>query len=140
MPCQAFYECVFFVFLFSAENVRCLKTQISTKIQKAKYPTKKKQETKKTHSLKARRGHAKHVCKIAGSNSQKRRGPWHLKQFWVLFLNQPVNWGEKRNNRNTIQTLKNKKKTDENKIHKTEQEKTEKKAQINNKTKSRKKK
>ena len=78
------------MFLFSAENVRCLKTQISTKIQKAKYPTKKKQETKKTHSLKARRGHAKHVCKIAGSNSQKRRGPWHLKQFWVLFLNQPV--------------------------------------------------
>ena len=55
-------------------------------------------------------------------------------------MNQPVNWGEKRNNRNTIQTLKNKKKTDENKIHKTEQEKTEKKAQINNKTKSRKKK
>ena len=29
---------------------------------------------RKTHSTKALQGHIKHVCKISGSNSQKRRG------------------------------------------------------------------
>ena len=36
----------------------------------------------------------KHACKISGSNSQKRRGHWQLKEFWVLCLNQPV-WGDR---------------------------------------------
>ena len=40
--------------------------------------------------MKARQGHTKNVCKISGSNSQKRRGHWHLKEFRVLCLNQPV--------------------------------------------------
>ena len=34
----------------------------------------KKKEGKKKHSQRARQGHIKHVCKISGSNSQKRRG------------------------------------------------------------------
>ena len=45
---------------------------------------------KKKHSLKARQGHIEQVCKISGSNSQKRRGHWPLKEFAVLWLNQPV--------------------------------------------------
>ena len=44
----------------------------------------------KTHALKTRQGHTKHVCRISGSNSQKRRGNWYLNEFWVLCLNQPV--------------------------------------------------
>ena len=59
------------------------------KKQKPKYLT-KKTENKKIHSLKARQGHTKHVCKISSSNSEKRREHWHLKEFGVLFLNQPV--------------------------------------------------
>ena len=30
------------------------------------------------------------TCKNSGSNSQKRRGQWHLKDFWVSCLNQLV--------------------------------------------------
>ena len=41
-------------------------------------------------ALKARQGHIKHVCKISGSDSQKRRGHWRLKEFGVLCLNQPI--------------------------------------------------
>ena len=50
----------------------------------------KTKEQKKKHSLKARQGHIKHACKFPGSNSQKRRGHWRLKEFGVLCLNQPV--------------------------------------------------
>ena len=45
---------------------------------------------KKKHSSKAWQEHTKHVCKNSGSNSQKQRGHWHLKEFWVSCLNQPV--------------------------------------------------
>ena len=37
-----------------------------------------------------RRGHIKHVYRISGSISQKRRGRWTLKEFGVLCLDQPV--------------------------------------------------
>ena len=57
------------------------------KIQKPKYLTKK---TKNSNSLKVRQGHTNHVCTISGSNSQKRCGHWHLKEFWVSCLNQRV--------------------------------------------------
>ena len=44
---------------------------------------KRKQKKKKKHLLKAWQGRIKHVCKISGSNSQKRRGHWTLKEFGV---------------------------------------------------------
>ena len=81
-PCRAFYECFFWFFscLF-AKNVGSLKIQISQKNLKIQISDEKK------HSLKARQGHTKPMCKISGSNTQKRRGHWHLKEFWVLRLN-----------------------------------------------------
>ena len=62
------------------------KIQISP--QKCKNPNnwRKKTQNTKPHSLKARQGHIKHVCKISGSNSQKRRGHWPLKEFWGLWF------------------------------------------------------
>ena len=74
------------MFVF-AENVGSLQTQISPEIQKPKYLMKK---TKQKNSLKARQGRIEHVCKLSGSNSQKRRGHWRLKEFGVLRLNQAV--------------------------------------------------
>ena len=77
-------------FIFSAENVGFLKTQISPPPKKqTKYLAKK---TKK-RSSKARQGHmgTLNTCaKFQGLDSQKRRGHWHLKEFGVLCLNQPV--------------------------------------------------
>ena len=74
-----------FVFcFFSSENVGSLKTQISPKNIKAQISGGKKK------SVKDRQGHIKHVCKISGSNSQKRRGHLRRKEFGVLCLNQPV--------------------------------------------------
>ena len=35
-------------------------------------------------------GYIKHVCKISGSISQKRRGYWTLKEVRAISLNQPV--------------------------------------------------
>ena len=67
-----------------------LKTQISQKYTKTQICDEKNKRTKNPHSLKARQGHTKYVCKISGSNSKKRRGHWHLREFWVLRLNQPV--------------------------------------------------
>ena len=58
-----------------------LKTQISQKNTETQISI---------YSLKARQGHIKHVYNISGSNSQKRRGHWHLKEFGFLCLNQPV--------------------------------------------------
>ena len=55
-----------------------------------KYKTKYVTGAIKKHPLEARQGHIKQVCKISGSNSKKRRGHWHLKEFGVLCLNQPV--------------------------------------------------
>ena len=67
-------------------------TNVSLFFFRLKYP-KKIQKPKymggKT-SLKAPQGHIIHVCKISGSNSQKRRGHGHLKEFGVLRFNQPV--------------------------------------------------
>ena len=71
---------------FFAENVGSLKTQTSKNKSAKKYLTKKKEKA----FVKARQGHIKHVCKISGSNSQKRRGHWYLKEFGVLCLNQPL--------------------------------------------------
>ena len=73
-----------FSFLFSAENVGSLKTQIPPP-QKHLSGGKKKND-----SLKPREGRIKHVCKFSGSNSQNRRRHWHLKEYGVLCLNQPV--------------------------------------------------
>ena len=77
------------VFFFLSGNLGSLKTQISQKIQNPNIWRKKK-ENKNSHSQKARQGHIKHVCKISGSISQKRRGHWTLKELGVLCLNQPV--------------------------------------------------
>ena len=85
-PCRAFYECFFCFLFFFAENVGSLKTQISPKNTKTQISDGKS----KNYSLKARQGHLKHVWKTPGSNSRKRRGHWHLKEFGVLCLNQPV--------------------------------------------------
>ena len=87
-PCQSFYDCVFFF----AGNVGSVKTEISKKIRKQKYLAEKKTIAKKRkkHSQKTRQGHIKHVRKISGSISQKRRGHWTLKEFGVLCFNQPV--------------------------------------------------
>ena len=63
-------------------NIKNTKPQISGE--------KKRKEKKRTHSWKARQGHIKHVCKIPGSISPKRRGHWTLKEFGVLCFNQPV--------------------------------------------------
>ena len=41
-----------------------------------------RKEKKQKHPLQAWQGHTKHTCKISGSNSQKRRGHWHLKELW----------------------------------------------------------
>ena len=88
-PCQAVSE--LFVYLFiSREMWDLLRPQISPKNTKTQISDEKKQKQKQKHSLKARQGRTKHVCKISGSNSQKRRGHERLKDFWVLCLNQPV--------------------------------------------------
>ena len=50
----------------------------------------KTRKAKKKHSLKPRQGHTKHMCKISGSTSQKRRGHWHQNEFGVLGLNRPA--------------------------------------------------
>ena len=62
---------MFWVF-FSAKMWGPLKPKYLQKIQKPKYLAKKTKRKKKKKSLKARQGHIKHVCKISGSNSQKR--------------------------------------------------------------------
>ena len=84
-PAEPFTNGFLFYFLF-AGNVGSRKTQISHEIQKPKYLAKKQ---KHTHAFR-RQGHIKHVRKTSGSLSQKRRGHWTLKEFWVLCLNQPV--------------------------------------------------
>ena len=81
---------LFFCLVFFAKNVGSLKTQISQKYTKTQICDEKNKRTKTPHSLKARQGHTKYVCKISGSNSKKRRGHWHLNEFGVLRLNQPV--------------------------------------------------
>ena len=68
-----------------------LRPKYPPKIQKPKYLTKKLKKQNKKHPLQARQGYTKHVCKTSESNSQKRRGHWHMKEVWVLCLNHPVN-------------------------------------------------
>ena len=68
----------------------CLLRPNIPKNAKTQMSDEKTRKAKKKHSLKPRQGHTKHMCKISGSTSQKRRGHWHLKEFWVLCLNQPV--------------------------------------------------
>ena len=87
MPLPSLLQLFFFFFL--AENVGSLKTQISQK--NAKPQTSDENKKQKKRSLQARQGHTKNVRNFSGSNSKKRRGHWHLKEFWVLCLNQPVN-------------------------------------------------
>ena len=93
-PCRAFHEClVLFCFvLFCFFRRKCgvsydpnIPPQNKTQICDEK--TKKQ---KKNNSSKALQGHTKHVRKKFRANSQKRRGHWQLKEFWVLCLNQPV--------------------------------------------------
>ena len=91
VPLPSLLRMEFFVFLFfSAKMWGPLKPKYLQKIQKPKHLVKNTKKRKKKHSLKARQGHIKHVCKSSGSNSQKRRGHWRLKEFGVLCLNQPV--------------------------------------------------
>ena len=90
VPLPTLLRMGFFIYCF-AENVGSLKTQTSPRTTKTRIPGEKKQKQKpKKQSLKARQGHIEHVCKISGSNSQKRRGHWRLKEIGVLCLNQPV--------------------------------------------------
>ena len=64
--------------------------------RRPKYPQKNTnpniwpQKKKEIHSLKARQGHIKHVCKFSGSISQKRGGYSTLKEFGDMCLNQLV--------------------------------------------------
>ena len=89
-PCRAFYECFCFCFwLYSPKMWGLLRLKYPKK-SKTQMSDEKTRKAKKKHSLKPRQGHTKHMCKISGSTSQKRRGHWHLKEFWVLCLNQPV--------------------------------------------------
>ena len=83
-PSRAFYEwvCCF----FSPKMWGFLRPQYPPKIQTSQHLAKNKQ----AYSSKARQGHIKHVCKISGAISQKRRGHWYLKEFGVLCLNQPL--------------------------------------------------
>ena len=90
VPLPTLLRMGFFIYCF-AENVGSLKTKTSPSTTKTRIPGEKKQKQKpKKQSLKARQGHIEHVCKISGSNSQKRRGHWYLKEFGVLCLNQPL--------------------------------------------------
>ena len=77
--------CVF----FSAENVGSLETQISQKNTQTQISDEKNKKQKTSIRSRLGRG-ALNTCKISGSNSQKRRGRWHLKEFGVLCLNQPI--------------------------------------------------
>ena len=86
-PCRARYELFFFrFFVFSPKMWGILRPKYPQKCTNPKYLTKKNKKTKKNM---LGRG-TLNTCKILGSNSQKRRGHWHLKEFWVLRLNQPV--------------------------------------------------
>ena len=70
-PCRTFYDTIFYLFIFT-ENVGSLKTQISEKKHKTPNIWRKKQINKQTiyiHSLKARQGYIKHVCKISESKT-----------------------------------------------------------------------
>ena len=82
-PCRAVYECVWMCFFSSKCGWGLLRPKYPPKIQNPKYLT----GTQKP--LKARQGHTKHVRNLSESNSQKRRGHWHLKEFRVLRFNQP---------------------------------------------------
>ena len=62
------------------------KTQNIPKKIQVKYLTKKKT----TQSLNARQGHIKHVCVQKFTLENGVDIDWHLKQFGVLCLNQPV--------------------------------------------------
>ena len=77
------------VCFFSAENVGSLETQISQKNTQTQISDEKNKKQKTSIRSRLGRG-ALNTCKISGSNSQKRRGRWHLKEFGVLCLNQPV--------------------------------------------------
>ena len=70
-----------FFFSFRRKCGVSLRPEYPKKIQNPKYLT--KTTTTKQHSLKARQRYTKHVCKISGSNSKKRRGHLHPKEFWV---------------------------------------------------------
>ena len=87
VPLPSLLRMFFFFHLFSsAENVGTQTSPKNTETQKSG----KKKKKKKKHSLKARQGHIKQVCKFQGLNSQKRRGHWRLKEFWGLCLHQAV--------------------------------------------------
>ena len=60
-----------------------LKTKISQTNTKAQISVKKKKLT-------VRQGRTKHMCRISGSSSQKRRGHWTVNEFGAISLNQPV--------------------------------------------------
>ena len=85
--CRAFYG--YYIYIHNAEHVGSPKTQISPKKQKPKYLAKKTKNKNPPFVKRLGRG-ILNTCNFSGSNSQKRRGHWHLKEFWVLCLNQPV--------------------------------------------------
>ena len=81
-PCRAFYESFFFQLFcfFSPKMWDILRPKYPQKTKKTNIWRKKENENKKK-SFKARQGHTKHMRKISRSNSQKRRGHWHLKEL-----------------------------------------------------------
>ena len=77
-------------YFFSPKIWGLLRPKYPQKIQKNKYLAKKIKPEKEPDSSKARQGHIKHACKKSGSNAQKWRRHWHLKDFFFFCLNQPL--------------------------------------------------
>ena len=80
---------MFFFFFFSPKMWGSLRPKYPKKIQKPKCLADK---NKKQKNIRWRlgRGTLNACAKFQGLNSQKRRGHWHLNEFGILFLNQPV--------------------------------------------------